>query len=59
MSPIKQSISWWCFVPAKLTPQALVKAAAEIGYAAIELVEPEDYQDDQGSWAGDCFYTRS
>lgn len=44
MSPIKQSISWWCFVPAKLTPQALVKAAAEIGYAAIELVEPEDYQ---------------
>lgn len=44
MSPIKQSISWWCFVPDKLEPKALVRAAAEIGYKAIELVEPEDYQ---------------
>ncbi len=44
MSPIKQSISWWCFIPNKLTPEALVRAAADIGYAAIELVEPEDYQ---------------
>lgn len=44
MTRIKQSISWWCFIPWKLTPEALVRAAADIGYAAIELVEPEDYQ---------------
>jgi hydroxypyruvate isomerase len=44
MTCIKQSISWWCFIPSKLTPEALVRAAADIGYAAIELVEPEDYQ---------------
>ena len=43
MTRIKQSISWWCFVPDKLTPEALVRAAADIGYAAIELVELEDY----------------
>ena len=43
MTRIKQSISWWCFVPDKLTREALVRAAADIGYAAIELVEPEDY----------------
>ncbi len=44
MTRIKQSISWWCFVPQHMTPEALVRTAAEIGYAAIELVEPEDYQ---------------
>ena len=43
MTRIKQSISWWCFVPDKLTRDALVRAAADIGYAAIELVELEDY----------------
>ena len=44
MTPLKQSISWWCFIPEKLTPEALVRAAADIGYVAIELVEPQDYQ---------------
>jgi hydroxypyruvate isomerase len=38
---ISQSIAWWCFVPARLTPQAFVRAAAEAGYAAVELVPPE------------------
>jgi hydroxypyruvate isomerase len=44
LGQIKQSVSWWCFIPEKLTPEALVKAAAEIGYEAIELVEPEYFQ---------------
>jgi hydroxypyruvate isomerase len=44
MTHIKQSISWWCFVPQHMTPEKLVRTAADIGYAAIELVEPQDYQ---------------
>jgi hydroxypyruvate isomerase len=44
MQSIRQSISWWCFVPDKLTPEALVGAAAEIGYDAVELVGQEYWQ---------------
>ncbi len=44
MTHIKQSVSWWCFVPGKLSSEAFVRAAAEIGYAAIDLVEPQDFQ---------------
>jgi len=44
MTLIKQSISWWCFVPQHMTAEALVRAAVALGYAALELVEPEDYQ---------------
>ena len=43
MPPIKQSIAWWCFARL-LTPQQLVRAAAEIGYAGIDLIEPEHWQ---------------
>lgn len=42
MSTLKQSAAWWCFVPAKMTPEAFVRAAADIGYDAVELV-PEEY----------------
>src|SRR4029079_4532349 len=42
MGQILQSVAWWCFVPAKLSPEAFVRAVAEAGYAAIELV-PEPY----------------
>ena len=38
---IPQSVSWWCFVPEKLTPEQFVSAAAEAGYSAIDLVPPE------------------
>jgi hydroxypyruvate isomerase len=38
-----QSITWWCFVPARLSPPEFVRAAAEAGYAAIELVPPEHF----------------
>ena len=44
MGHIKQSVAWWCFVPNEMTPEALVRAAAEIGYEAIELVGPEYWQ---------------
>jgi hydroxypyruvate isomerase len=41
MSKIKQSISWWCFVPAKLSAEKFVQEVARAGYPAIELVPPE------------------
>lgn len=42
MSTIPQSVAWWCFVPNKLAPEQFVRAAAEIGYKAVELV-PREY----------------
>ena len=42
MAAIKQALSWWCFP--MLEPETLVKTAAELGYAAIELVGPEYWQ---------------
>lgn len=44
MSTFKQSAAWWCFVPAKMTPEAFVRATADIGYDAVELVPPEYWQ---------------
>jgi hydroxypyruvate isomerase len=44
MARLKQSIAWWCFVPGAMTPEALLRTAAEIGYAAVELVPPEHWQ---------------
>jgi hydroxypyruvate isomerase len=41
---LKQSISWWCYIPNLLTPEALLDAAVEIGYAGIELVDPPYWQ---------------
>ena len=41
MRNIDQSISWWCYVPELLTPEAFVRAVAEAGYPAIVLVPPE------------------
>jgi hydroxypyruvate isomerase len=38
---IKQSLSWDGFIRAGMTPEQLVRTAAEIGYAGIDLVEPE------------------
>lgn len=39
---LKQSAAWWCFVPAKMTPDAFVRVVAEVGYDAIDLI-PSDY----------------
>jgi hydroxypyruvate isomerase len=41
MRNIAQSVSWWCYVPELLTPEAFVRAVAEAGYPAIDLVPPE------------------
>jgi hydroxypyruvate isomerase len=40
MRRIKQSVAWWCFVRGGMTPERLVRSAAEIGYAGIEIVDP-------------------
>jgi len=39
----KQSVSWWCFAGIGMTPKHLLRAAADIGYSAVELVEPEHW----------------
>jgi hydroxypyruvate isomerase len=41
MAGIKQSVAWWCFVRGEMTPEKLVRAAAEIGYAGVEQAPPE------------------
>ncbi len=43
MSQIKQSVCWWCFTMVGLRPEQLLRTAADIGYAAVELVEPEHW----------------
>ena len=50
MSTISQSVAWWCFVPEKLTPEQFVRAVADAGYKAVELVPPEYWSlvQDQG-----------
>src|SRR5437870_332740 len=42
MGHIQQAVSWWCFVPNILSPEAFARAVAEAGYAAIDLA-PEPY----------------
>jgi hydroxypyruvate isomerase len=44
MGRIKHSVAWWCFVRGEMTPEKLVRAAAEIGYAGVEIVPPEFWQ---------------
>src|SRR5215213_8082995 len=41
MAKLKQSICKWCFD--MLAPETLVRAAADIGYTGIELIEPEHW----------------
>lgn len=41
MSKITQSVSWWCFVPNKLSPEQFIHAAAEAGFTALDLVPVE------------------
>src|SRR5579884_1472253 len=43
MSQIKQSVCWWCFAMIGMTPAQLLRAAADIGYSAVELIEPEHW----------------
>ena len=41
MSTISQSVGWWCYVPGKLTAEEFIRAVADIGYSAIDLVPPD------------------
>ncbi|GAC1402599.1 MAG: TIM barrel protein [Chloroflexota bacterium] len=43
MNRIKQSLSWWCFAGSGVAPATLLRAAREIGYEAVELMEPEHW----------------
>ena len=43
MPTYQQSISFWCFVPQILTAHQLLRAAADIGYAAVELLPEADW----------------
>ncbi len=36
MGRIKQSVAWWCFAD-KLAPEVLIREAARIGYAGVEM----------------------
>jgi hydroxypyruvate isomerase len=44
MAQIKQSLGWWCYQRGDMTPEKLVRTAAEIGYAGIELAPEEHWQ---------------
>ena len=44
MSRIKQSLAWWCFCRGDVTPEKLIKEAARIGFAAVEML-PQEYYD--------------
>ena len=44
MKRIRQSVSWWCLVPDLMAPEALVRAAAEIGYDGVDIVEPQYWE---------------
>jgi hydroxypyruvate isomerase len=41
---IRQSASWWCFVRGETTPRDILRAAADIGYEAMDLVPQEQWQ---------------
>ncbi|HJN17885.1 MAG TPA: TIM barrel protein [Armatimonadota bacterium] len=43
MAPIRQSLSWWCFAREGIDPVELIKTAADIGYASIEMGSEEHY----------------
>lgn len=43
MGRIKQSVAWWCFARDPITPEALVRAATEIGYTGVELATQEHW----------------
>jgi len=42
--PIHQSFSWWCYAGRGVEDQELLKQAKAIGYEAVELVAPHQFQ---------------
>lgn len=43
MPAYRQSVSWWCFVPALLSPNQFVRMAADLGLDALELLPREHW----------------
>ena len=43
MGRINQSLSWWCFAREGVEPAQLIKTAADIGYASVEMLPEEHY----------------
>ncbi len=41
---MRHSVSWWCFTGKQLSPNELIAAAADIGYAGFDLVPAEHWQ---------------
>jgi len=39
----KQSFAWWSFVDGRLAPEAVLEAAARIGYTGVDLPGPEHW----------------
>ncbi len=44
MAQLKSALAWWCLTRAGMTPDAIIRTAAEIGYDGIELAEPEYWE---------------
>ena len=44
MGRIKHSAAWWCYVRGDMTPELFVRTAVEIGYDAVEIVDPSYWQ---------------
>jgi hydroxypyruvate isomerase len=40
---MKQSFAWWCFAPRVESPEALIRAAASIGYRGVDLVDQQHW----------------
>jgi hydroxypyruvate isomerase len=40
---MKTAVAWWCFVPQKMTSEAFIDAAVDLGYAGIELAPPDQW----------------
>ncbi len=43
MRRFKQSFAWWCFARRGISPEHLIRATADIGYEAAELVSQEHW----------------
>ena len=41
MARIKQSATGWSFIQGDLTPEGFIRGAAEVGLAAVELVDEQ------------------
>ncbi len=41
MPEIRQDFAWWCFQGSGLEPKELLREAARIGYAGVELADPD------------------